>query len=126
VGVFDRMGGEGASRGRVRESGGDAVHLVIEYVKQETVEPLKGVGRFVAYGIVGSMALCAGLVLLLVGLLRLLQTETGSALAGHLSWLPYVIVAGAAVLVIGLAAWRVAKGPATRRLPRIGTDKEGS
>lgn len=102
---------------RLRQTGGDTVQLVIDYVKQETLEPLKGLGRFLAFGIAGSIALCAGLVLLAVALLRLLQTETGSTFAGHLSWLPYVIVAVAALAVVGLAAWRVTKGPAERRLP---------
>ena len=65
----------------------------------------------------GSLALCIGTVLLLVGLLRLLQTETGTTFAGNLSWIPYGIVAVVAVAVMGVTAWRVAKGPAERRLP---------
>lgn len=110
MGLFDR-----GDSGRVRQSGGDTVQLVIDYVKQETLEPLKGLGRFLIFGIAGSLALCVGLLLLLVALLRLLQTETGGTFAGNLSWLPYLIVVAAALLVIGLAVWRVAKGPATRR-----------
>jgi hypothetical protein len=126
--LFNRGDGGGPEgpAGRVREAGGDAVQLVIDYVKQETIGPLKGVGRFLAFGIAGSLALCVGLVLLLVGLLRLLQTETGTTFAGNLTWLPYVIVAVAALLVIGLATWRVAKGPAARRLPETTHENEGS
>jgi hypothetical protein len=101
----------------LRESGGDASHLVIAYLKQETIGPLKGLGRFVVFGIVGSMALCVGLVLLAVGLLRLLQGETGSTFAGHLSWVPYALVAVVGLVVIGMAAWRIDKGPAARRAP---------
>jgi hypothetical protein len=55
-------------------------------------------------------------------LLRLLQTETGGTFNGNLSWLPYVIVTVVALMVIGLTAWRVTKGPAARRLPP-GTDE---
>jgi len=117
VGLFDRAGGDRAGGGRLRESGGDASHLVIAYLKQETIGPLKGLGRFVVFGIVGSMALCVGLVLLAVGLLRLLQGETGSTFAGHLSWVPYALVAVVGLVVIGMAAWRIDKGPAARRAP---------
>lgn len=109
-------------RDGLRQSGGETVQLVIDYVKQETLGPLKGLGRFLAYGVVGSLSLCVGVLLLLVAVLRLLQTETGGAFTGNLSWLPYLIVSALAVVVIGLATWRVARGPAARRLP---ADDEG-
>ena len=112
------IGKSSTSGGGVRQSGSEAIQLVVEYVKQETLTPLKGLGRYLVFGIAGSLALCAGLVLLLVALLRVLQTETGSTFRGHLSWLPYVIVCGAAVLMMGLAAWRITKGPAARRRPK--------
>jgi hypothetical protein len=118
VALFGRRGDEDRGGGRLKESGGDAVELVVEYVKQETIGPLKGVGRFLAFGIAGSLLLCVGTVLLLVGVLRLLQGETGGAFAGDWSWVPYLIVAVAALGVIALAGWRVVSGPAARRLPR--------
>jgi hypothetical protein len=90
--------------------------LVISYLKQETVSPLKALGRFVAYGTIGSVFLGIGLVLLLVGLLRVLQEET-AVFHGNLSWIPYLIVALAAAVVVALAAWRIVSGPARRRLP---------
>lgn len=99
----------------MRQSGSEALQLVLDYVKQETLTPLKGLGRYLLFGIAGSLALCAGLVLLLVALLRALQSETGSTFSGDLSWLPYVIVCAAAMMVMGLAAWRITKGPAARR-----------
>lgn len=99
-----------------RQGGADLVQLVIAYVKQETLDPLKGVGRFLAFGIAGSLAIAAGVVLLLVAVLRLLQTET-TAFQGNLSWIPYLIVVALAGLVIALSAWRITSGPARRRLP---------
>ena len=111
------IGGSSSQRDGIRQSGTDAVQLVIEYLKQETLTPLKGLGRYLIFGIAGSIALALGLVLLLIALLRALQTETGTTFAGDLSWLPYVIVCGAAIVVIAAAAWRITKGAAARRLP---------
>lgn len=107
---------------RLRRSGEDATDLVIEYVKQETVEPIKALGRFVGYGLAGSLLIAVGLVLLLVALLRLLQDET-SAFEGNLSWLPYVITIAVALLLAALAAWRITAGPAKRRTPQSGKDR---
>lgn len=94
----------------------DALALVIGYAKQETLEPLKGLVRFVAFGALGSLAITIGAVLLLIAALRILQTETGT-FQGNLSWLPYVIVVGLAGLMIALAAWRIVAGPGARRVP---------
>lgn len=108
----------GPDRDGLRQSGGETVQLVIDYVKQETFDPLKGLGRFLAFGVVGSLSLCVGVTLLLVSLLRLLQTETATTFTGNLSWLPYLIVSLIALGIIALAVWRVARGPAARRRPR--------
>jgi len=107
----------------VTAAGGDFVQLVVDYAKQETLGPLKGLGRFLAFGVAGSIALAVGLVLLLLAALRALQTETGSTFGGHLSWLPYLITAALAVAVLGLAAWRITKGPASRRGRDHGRDR---
>jgi hypothetical protein len=115
VSRFRPDGAEGSRRKGVRSSGGDAVQLVIDYVKQETLEPLKGLGRFMVFGIVGSVTVAVGTVLLLLAALRALQTETG-AFHGNLSWIPYLIVTALAAVVIGFAVWRIPNGAARRRL----------
>jgi uncharacterized membrane protein len=75
--------------------------LVRAYAKQETLEPLKGIGRYAALGIAGSLLLSVGLVLLLLGGLRALQTQTGDAFDGQWSWAPYLIsIAGAALVIL--------------------------
>lgn len=112
-----RRSGKAAPSGSLKDAGGDALHVVVDYVKQETLTPLKSLGRFLALGVAGSAILVVGLVLILVGFLRVLQTETGTALSGNLSWVPYGCVAVVTVALMGLATWRVAKGPATRRRP---------
>jgi len=77
--------------------------LIVAYVKQETVEPIRNLGRFLAFGVAGSAAIGVGVSLLLLGGLRLLQTETGDAFEGNWSWVPYLTVLAAAGVVIALA-----------------------
>lgn len=79
----------------------DLSKLVVAYVKQETIEPVKGLGRFVAYGLAGSAVIGFGLFLLFLGVLRLLQSETGHAFRGHLSFVPYLITLAACGIVAG-------------------------
>jgi hypothetical protein len=120
-------GGSGRGGG-LTAAGGDFFHLVLDYAKQETLGPLKSLGRFLVFGLAGSVALTAGAVLLLLAGLRALQSETGSSFTGHLSWLPYLITAVVAVAVMGLAAWRITKGPGAKA-PRAGShghDSKGS
>jgi len=107
--------GKPSKGGHIRQSGTDALQLVIDYIKQETLTPLKGLGRYLVFGILGSIALCAGLVLLLVAFLRALQEQTGGFFSGTLTWAPYVIVAGAAILMMTFSAWRIARGQTARR-----------
>jgi hypothetical protein len=78
--------------------------LVVGYFKQETLDPLKQLGRFVAFGIVGAFLLGCGVILLSVSALRALQTETGDTFAGDWSWAPYLIVT-AALLLGGALTW---------------------
>ena len=80
--------GTGKGLGGLRDSGSEAVQLVVDYVKQETLTPLRGLGRYILFGVVGSVALAVGLVVLAVAFLRLLQGETGSTFTGDLSWVP--------------------------------------
>jgi hypothetical protein len=95
--------------------------LVVRYVKEETVDPVKDLGRYAGFGCLGSIFIGLGTLLGLIGVLRLLQTETG-AFHGNLSWLPYLIVIALALVVMALVGWRIVAGPAKRRLPK--SDKE--
>jgi hypothetical protein len=89
--------------------------LAVQYIKEETVQPLKDLGRFVAWGSAGSLLVGFGVSLMLLGALRFLQ-EQFRVLDGTLSWLPYLIVVVLAALVVALTAWRVVGGTAKRRL----------
>jgi hypothetical protein len=83
--------------------------LSTAYAKQETIDPLKGLGRFLGYGIGGALLFGMGSVLLLLAGLRALQTETDTTFTGNLSFVPYLIVVAAALLLIGLVVLRVVK-----------------
>lgn len=83
--------------------------MATAYAKQETIDPLKGLGRFLAYGIGGAVLLGVGSTLLLLSGLRALQTQTSTTFTGNLSWAPYLLVALLGVVLIGLAVMRVSK-----------------
>jgi flagellar biosynthesis protein FliQ len=89
--------------------------LAFRYIKEETIQPLKDMGRFVLWGALGSLLVGFGSLLLLFGALRFLQ-EQFKVLDGTLSWIPYLIVVVLAALVIGLTMWRIVSGTAKRRL----------
>jgi hypothetical protein len=89
--------------------GAELWDLLLRYVKQETVEPVKALGRFVAFGVAGSLVFGVGLILLGLALLRALQTQLRT-FQGHLTWLPYVIVAVGAALTLGATGLRIGKG----------------
>lgn len=93
--------------------------LVVTYVKQETVLPIKGLGRFVALGVAGSAVLSLGLLLLVLSLLRALQTETDTTFTGNLTWAPYAITLIACAVVAALAARAI--GSHKRRARRSGS-----
>ena len=85
------------------------IEYVKTYAKQETVGPLKGAGRWIAFGAAGAISLGIGLSLLLLGLLRLLQSEWDRSATGRLSWLSYVIVLVTCIALLVLTLKRINK-----------------
>jgi hypothetical protein len=83
--------------------------LTKDYARQETIEPIKGVGRYLGYGAAGALLVSTGVILLMLAGLRALQTETGDWLDGNLSWLPYFIVLVVAALLVLWAVSRISK-----------------
>lgn len=83
---------------------GELVNLLKAYLLQETVAPLKTIGRSLAFGIAAALMFGVAAVLSLVALLRALQGETGSLFSGEWNWAPYGLTAIAGLLFIGLAA----------------------
>jgi len=80
-----------------------------DYARQETVDPLKDVGRYLGFGLAGALLGALGVVMLMLAGLRALQTETGSTFTGSWSWAPYAIVVVVALLLVLLAVSRISK-----------------
>jgi hypothetical protein len=76
--------------------------LVIAYAKQETLDPILGLRKYAGFGLLGALLFGMGSLFLEIGLLRLLQDQTGDAFDGNWSWVPYaiVLVSSAAVAVL--------------------------
>ena len=90
--------------------------MVVTYLKQETLLPIRALGRFVAFGLAGSLVLSVGLVLLSLALLRALQTET-TTFSDDWSWAPYAItlVVSALAAILSVRAITAKKRQAARK-----------
>lgn len=84
--------------------------LTIDYAKQEIKDPVRGLGSYLLWGSVSMLLIGIGVVLLAIGGLRALQTETGSTFTGNLSWVPYGIVLAGAVVVLGIVGTVMTRG----------------
>jgi len=104
-----------------QRSTGDVVNelweLTREYAKQETVDPLKAIGRFLALAIPGAALIGLGGFFLGLGIMRLLQEETGVHLTGSWDWVPYLVslvVLVLAVVVLVAAIKRSSRSKAAK------------
>ena len=75
--------------------------MLVDYAKQETVEPLKTLGGYLAWGIAGALMMFLGLFFFGIGTLRLLQSE--ASLDGN-SWLSLLSYLGAIVAMLAAIA----------------------
>jgi hypothetical protein len=98
-----------------REQINEVKDLLIAYFKQETIDPLKGLVRYVGFGLLGALLIGTGVCFLAVGGLRALQTETGSTFRGHWSWAPYGITVFGLLMIAGAAVWIAARSPRSSR-----------
>jgi len=85
--------------------------MTLAYAKQETVEPLKGLGRFIGLGIAAVLLASTGIILITLGVLRVLQVHNGEHLNGNWNWVPYLVALAALGILIAIIVSRVkAKG----------------
>ena len=94
-------------KAKPRNPTGDArelVDLVIAYAKQETLEPLKGLGKRAALGLGGALLLGIGGIFCSVAALRAMQSETDFFERHNLSYLPYFATV-VILIVLSLIGW---------------------
>lgn len=84
----------------MRDTATELSAMVVAYAKQETLEPIKQLGRYVLFGLMGAIFMGIGGFFLALAAVRALQTELNMHLTHDLSWTPYV----AGVLVAGVGA----------------------
>jgi hypothetical protein len=84
--------------------------LLVSYGKQETISPLKNIGRYLGFGLGGIALLTLAVILLSLSALRALQTQTGDVFDGFWSWVPYLIVVIGQGAVIAVAISRIGRG----------------
>lgn len=102
-------------KAKPRNPTGDArelVDLVIAYAKQETLEPLKSLGKRAALGLGGALLLGIGGVFCSMAALRAMQSETDFFERHNLSYLPYFLTVVILVL-LSLIGW-MGLGPGKR------------
>ena len=88
--------------------------LVVRYFREQTLVPIQKLGRYVGFGVLGSLLLGFGVVFLGMAGLRALQDETGDTFSGDWSWVPYLIMfiallLGAALVWLARTARRAEK-----------------
>jgi H+/Cl- antiporter ClcA len=91
----------------------ELVDLVIAYAKQETLVPLKGLGKKAALGVGGALLLGVGGIFCSVAALRAMQSETDFFEEHNLSYLPYFLTV-VILIVLSLIGW-VGLGPGKKR-----------
>lgn len=103
-----RSNNKPAPQGQLAET----VQLLKDYARQETVGPLKGAGRWIGWGLAGAIAIGLGTAFLVLGLIRLVQTEWPDTFDGRWAHLfPYLFGLIFCILVAGLAGMRINKQP---------------
>lgn len=87
----------------------EVIDTVKLYAEQEIVGPLKGAGRWLGFGAAGSFTLALGLMLMLLGGLRALQTEWDRSASGSFSWVSYALVFVVTLVLLAITISRIKK-----------------
>ena len=91
------------------ERASETIDLLVRYIKQEALAPVRGAGRWLAFGLLAAHAIVLSSFFLLLGILRLLQSA-GLPFDGGWSWVPYILTAMAAALLIAWSLSRINRG----------------
>ena len=121
-GVNPAAAKQSATRGAA--SAKDIATLSIDYIKQETKGPLKGIGRYLGVGAAGAVFIGFGSVMLALALLRGVQSglaahhvkrtteglvSDNGPLSGSLTWMPYLLTAVACLIGLGIMVMSLRK-----------------
>ncbi|MEI7623194.1 MAG: hypothetical protein WCJ88_06535 [Actinomycetes bacterium] len=99
-----------ASSKSVAEIVQDLWDLLVAYARQETLDPLRNIGRYLLFGVGGMIVITIGVFMFGLSALRALQTQTGDVFVGFWSWVPYLIVAVVLGGLVTLAISRIGRG----------------
>ena len=78
--------------------------LLIAYARQETVDPLKTLGRYLGLGLAGSLLVFTGVFFVGLGALRFMQSISTFEGAGWPSTVPYLTSIAVLALFLALIA----------------------
>jgi hypothetical protein len=95
--------------GRFSENVREIVRVLRAYAMQELVDPIRGLGVYLAFGIGGAALAAIGSGLLLLGVLRCTQFEAPDKLdaIGRSSVVPYLIVVLLGAVTMALLVRRI-------------------
>lgn len=104
------MAEDNSTRRKPAEHVNELKGLVVGYAKQETVDPLKTLGRYLGFGIGGALAIGVGTVLCLMALLRGLESwGPMEGDRGAWSLIPYAVTAVVAATIIAISVMKITK-----------------
>lgn len=90
--------------------------LVVGYARQETVDPLKTLGRYLLWGVLGAVFMTGGSIFLMLGVTRLLQSmDPFQYDTGALSLVPYAVAIALGIVIIVLAVVAIMRGDPGRK-----------
>lgn len=87
----------------------DLIDSVSAYARQETIEPLKGAARWVAFGTLAAITLGLAMVFGALAVLRASQDLLGGSLDGGWSFVNYIISAAFLAVLVWLTFSRIAR-----------------
>ena len=88
---------------------GDVIDFVKAYAKQETDRPAQGRRSLDRIRRGAALAMGLGLTIVLLGVLRLLQTELDRLATGSLSWAAYAVTLVITLVLLAVTLLRVKK-----------------
>lgn len=98
-----------ARRASAVNQASDLVDTVKQYAKQETIDPIRGAGRWLAYGALASICLGLALIVATLGFLRLSQFLGGRAMSGSWSFVHYLVALAVDGALVALTISRISR-----------------